>query len=45
MALKKNKAKEILEHGMVHGKKLSEAQRRLMGAIASGQKRKKKKYA
>lgn len=44
MALSRQKAREILHHGLVHGKKLSEAQRKFMGAVASGQRPRKKKY-
>ena len=32
----KAKAKEILEHGTVHGRPLTPAQRRFMGARAGG---------
>jgi hypothetical protein len=43
--LSAEKAKEILEHGEVHGKPLTPKQRRFMGARASGKpvKGKKKK--
>lgn len=43
--LTKAKARKILRHGEVHGKKLTPPQRRFMGARASGQpvKRKRKK--
>lgn len=36
------KAREILHHGTVRGKPLTEKQRGFMGARASGQPRKKK---
>lgn len=36
--LTKRKAKKILEHGQVKGKPLTAKQRRLMGAVAGGQK-------
>lgn len=35
----KQKAKKILEHGSVKGKKLTPKQRRFMGARAGGKKR------
>ena len=35
------KAKEMLKHGTVHGKKLSKKQRGLFGAIAGGNARKR----
>ena len=34
--LSRTKAKEILRHGEVHGKKLTSKQRRFMGARAGG---------
>lgn len=34
--LSKTKAKKILKHGKVHGKKLTSKQRGFMGAKASG---------
>jgi len=36
--LTSKKAKEILSHGSVHGKNLSEKQKKFFGAIAGGQK-------
>ena len=39
------KAKEILKDGTVHGKKLTGKQKGFFGAIAGGQKLKKKGYA
>jgi hypothetical protein len=36
------KAREMLHHGTVHGKKLTKKQRGLFGAIASGKRLKKK---
>lgn len=42
MTLSAGKAREILHHGEVHGKKLTEKQRKFMGARASGQPVKKK---
>lgn len=44
MALSRAKAREILHHGMVHGKKLTERQRKFMGAMSSGQRMRKPKY-
>lgn len=41
--LTKTKAKEILKHGTVHGKPLTEAQKGFMGARAGGQPVKRKK--
>ena len=41
--LTKAKAKKILEHGSVHGKKLTPRQRRFMGARAGGAPVKRKK--
>lgn len=38
--LSKAKAREILHHGTVHGKKLTPRQRRYMGARASGKAKK-----
>lgn len=38
------KAKLMLKEGKAHGKKLTKKQKRLFGAIAGGQKMKKKKY-
>ena len=40
--LTKAKAKLILHEGKVHGKKLTEKQRKFMGAKASGTRMKKK---
>jgi hypothetical protein len=37
------KAKKILKEGKVHGKPLTERQRRFFGAVAGGQKPGKKK--
>ena len=37
----KAKAKEILNHGTVHGKALTEKQRGFMGVVASGKKPKR----
>lgn len=36
MAISKQKAKKILKHGEVKGKKLTEKQRKFMGARAGG---------
>jgi hypothetical protein len=36
----KEKAKEILRDGTVHGKPLTDKQRKFMGAVASGKARK-----
>jgi len=36
MALTQKKAKKILQHGSVHGRKLTKKQRGLFGARASG---------
>lgn len=36
----KAKAREILHHGSVHGRKLTKKQRGMFGAIASGKRRK-----
>lgn len=36
----KAKAREMLRHGKVHGKKLTKKQRGLFGAIARGKRRK-----
>jgi hypothetical protein len=36
------KARKILKDGMVHGKKLTAKQRKFFGAIAGGQKPRKK---
>lgn len=41
--LTQKKAKEILEHGEVHGKKLTEKQRGFFGARAGGQSVKRKR--
>ena len=38
MALTKRKAKKILRHGTIRGRKLTKAQRGYFGAIAGGQK-------
>lgn len=40
--LTKKKAREILSHGSVRGKKLTAKQKRLFGARAGGQKLRKK---
>lgn len=40
-SLGKKKAKEILRHGEVRGKKLTKKQRGLFGVVASGKKPKK----
>ena len=37
-SLSQGKAKEILEHGEVHGKRLTKKQKRFFGAVAGGQK-------
>jgi len=39
--LTKKKAKKILRHGSVRGRKLTKKQKGLFGAIAGGKKRKK----
>lgn len=39
----KAKAKKILRHGTVHGKKLTKKQKGLFGAVAGGQKLRKRK--
>jgi hypothetical protein len=44
MALTKRKARKILKHGKVRGKKLTKKQRGLMGARAAGKRRGRKKY-
>ena len=41
MAVGKSKAKEMLEHGKVHGKKLTKKQKRYFQMIAHGGKPKK----
>jgi hypothetical protein len=41
--LTKQKAKKMLEHGTVRGKRLSKKQRGLFGVIASGKKPRKKR--
>jgi hypothetical protein len=38
--LTKKKAKKILKHGRVHGKKLTKKQKGLFGAVAGGTARK-----
>lgn len=40
--LSKEKAKEILKHGEVHGKKLTKKQKKFFGARAGGAPAKKK---
>ena len=39
--LSSSKAKEILHHGSVHGKSITDKQRRFFGAVSSGSKPKK----
>lgn len=39
MALTKKKAKKILKHGKVHGRKLTKKQKGFFGAKAGGKKR------
>ena len=41
MAITRHKARKILKHGTVHGKPLTERQRKFMGARAAGLRRKK----
>ncbi len=40
--LSKAKAKKMLRHGKVRGKKLTPKQKRMMGAVAGGQPQRKK---
>lgn len=43
MAVTKKKAKKILKHGTVRGRKLTKKQRGYMGAVAGGSARKPRK--